>query len=78
MIPTPLTHVSSPCSRLWLICLGAAGLGLTLRAEPFDAARYGLPLPEGNGVMWEDPREIHKVVVHFAGAPPAPEKVRLE
>ena len=28
--------------------------------------------------MWEDPREIHKVVVHFAGAVPVPEKVRLE
>ena len=28
--------------------------------------------------MWEDPREIHKVVVHFAGAAPAPENVRLE
>ena len=45
---------------------------------PFDAAPFGLPLPEGNGVMWEDPREIHRVVVHFAAAPPAPEKLRLE
>ena len=49
------------------------GLCLTLRAAPFDAAPFGLPLPEGNGVMWEDPREIHKVVVHFASAAPAPE-----
>ena len=59
-------------------CFAVAGLCLTLRAAPFDAAPFGLPLPEGNGVMWEDPREIHKVVVHFAGAAPAPEKVRLE
>lgn len=44
----------------------------------FDAAPFGLPLPEGNGVMWEDPREIHRVVAHFAGTPPPVEKVRLE
>src|SRR5437016_1177144 len=44
----------------------------------FDAAPFGLPLPEGGGVMWEDPREIHKVVVHFSGPAPPPEKVRLE
>jgi hypothetical protein len=51
---------------------------LNLRADPFDAAPFGLPLPEGNGVMWEDPREIHKVVVHFAGTAPAAESLRLE
>jgi len=28
--------------------------------------------------MWEDPREIHRVVVHFKDAAPAPETVRLE
>jgi len=39
-------------------------------AAPFDAAAFGLPLPEGNGVMWEDPREIHRVVAHFASPPP--------
>ena len=71
-------HALFPCSRIWLVGLAAASLCLTLRAAPFDAAPFGLPLPEGNGVMWEDPREIHKVVVHFAGAAPAPEKVRLE
>jgi hypothetical protein len=67
-----------PDSRIWLVGFGVAGLCLTLRAAPFDAAPFGLPLPEGNGVMWEDPREIHKVVVHFASAVSAPEKVRLE
>ena len=66
------------CSRIGLVCLAAAGLGLTLPAAPFDAAPFGLPLPEGKSVMWEDPREIHKVVVHFASAVPAPDKVRLE
>src|ERR1039457_5320533 len=67
-----------PCSRIWLVGLAVACLCLTLRAAPFDAAPFGLPLPEGNGVMWEDPREIHKVVVHFAGQAPAAETVRLE
>jgi len=62
---------------------GLLGLGLTcvcvtLGAASFDAAPFGLPLPEGNGVMWEDPREIHRVVVHFAAPPPGPESIRLE
>jgi hypothetical protein len=48
------------------------------RPASFDAAPFGLPLPEGNGIFWEDPREIHRVVVHFTTAPSAPEKVRLE
>jgi hypothetical protein len=71
-------HNLVPYSRMWLVGFAAVGLCLTLRAAPFDAAPFGLPLPEGNGVMWEDPREIHQVVVHFAGAVPAPEMVRLE
>src|SRR5439155_16634598 len=45
---------------------------------PLDVVPFGLPLPEGRGVIWEDPREIHKVVIHFSSAAPAPEKVRLE
>jgi hypothetical protein len=28
--------------------------------------------------MWEDPREIHRVAVHFKAAPPSPDKLRLE
>jgi hypothetical protein len=67
-----------PCSRTCLIGLAAVGLCLTLRAAPFDAAPFGLRLPEDNGVMWEDPREIHKVVVHFDSPVSALEKVRLE
>jgi hypothetical protein len=67
-----------PCSIIWLVGLGIASLCATLRAAPFDAAPFGLPLPKGNGIMWEDPREIHKVVVHYGGPAPAPEKVRLE
>ncbi len=69
-----------PLFRLSILAAGLAALGFRpgLGAAPFDAARFGLPLPEGNGVMWEDPREIHQVVVHFAGAAPAPEQLRLE
>jgi len=68
----------TPCSHVWLLGLAATCIGLALRAAPFDAAHFGLPLPEGNGVMWEDPREIHRVVVRFVGAAPAPENVRFE
>src|ERR1035438_4912223 len=78
MNPSLKIHPLHPFSRLWLAGFAVAGMCLTLRASPFDAAPFGLPLPEGNGVMWEDPREIHKVVVHFAGAVPAPEQLRLE
>ena len=44
----------------------------------FDAAPYGIPLPEGNGLMWEDPREIHSVCIDFASALPAGSKLNLE
>jgi hypothetical protein len=47
-------------------------------AAAFDAAPLGLSLPEGNGVRWEDPREIHRVVVQFQGTPPDANRVRLE
>ncbi len=50
----------------------------TLTAAPFDAAPFGLPLPERNGVKWEDPRELHRVVVHFKGIPPPADQVQLE
>jgi hypothetical protein len=61
------------------------GVGLFILTLPacgadFDAVPFGLALTkeEGVGVKWEDPREIHKVVVHFASSAPASEKVRLE
>src|SRR6266852_9280450 len=62
--------------RVVLLALGCcrlSGLG-----APMDVVPFGLPLPEGNGVMWEDPREIHEVIVHFIGAPPRSGKVQLE
>jgi hypothetical protein len=51
---------------------------LTGFSAQFDAAPFALPLPEGNALLWEDPRELHRVVVHFNGPAPAPENVRLE
>ena len=33
----------------------------------FDSAPFAQPLPEGTGLIWEDPREIHKVTVKFDG-----------
>ncbi len=36
----------------------------------FDAAPFGKPLEDGIGIVWEDPREIHRVAVHTAGPPP--------
>ena len=57
-------------------------LGLTLTcaasAAQFDAAPSALKLPEGQGLLWEDPRELHKVVVNFDGSAPDPATVRLE
>lgn len=61
-----------------LVIVGCFLLAHAAVGATFDAAPFGLPLPEGSGVMWEDPREIHRAVVHFAGTPPAPERVRLE
>src|SRR5262249_18816274 len=53
----------APCFGVALFaCLGA----VALEAE-FDAAPFALPLPAGDGLMWEDPRELHKDVDHFRG-----------
>jgi hypothetical protein len=78
MKPSLRTYSSLLFSSILLTGFALACCCLTLRAAPFEAAPFGLSLPEGNGVMWEDPREIHRVIVRFADAAPAPEKVRLE
>ena len=51
---------------------------LLAAGAPFDAAPFALPLPEGHGLMWEVPREIHRVVVHFHEPVVAAEEVRLQ
>ena len=55
-----------------------ASRGTTGAAEPLDIAPFGISLPEKNGSLWEDPREVHKVVVQFEGKTPAAERLRLE
>src|SRR2546426_3557175 len=60
---------------IFLVAGNLARIGLT---APMDVVPFSLPLPEGNGVIWEDPREIHQVIVHFSGAAPPPGRVRLE
>jgi hypothetical protein len=64
----------------WILfpMLITASWRLAAADDAFDAAPSALPLPEGNGLMWEDPREIHRVVVHFPEAAPAAEKVRFQ
>ncbi|HXU77657.1 MAG TPA: hypothetical protein VN794_13875, partial [Methylomirabilota bacterium] len=61
----------------WVVLALSRG-SLLGAADSFDAAPYALPLPGGQGLMWEDPREIHKVVIHFRGAVPEPGQVHLE
>ena len=58
-----------------LNCL--AGFAQPGEGGPFDAAPFGLPLSDGHGIKWEDPREIHRVVVRFKTAPAA-DQVRLQ
>ena len=72
------TPTRLPCPCICLAGFAVACFCLTLQSAPFDAAPFGLPLPQGSGVMWEDPREIHQVVVHFKDRPPAPESVHLD
>ena len=64
--------------KLSLLLLGSLSLISLAHGAAFDAAPFGQPLPEGNGIVWEDPREIHRVVVHFHGDAPAPKSLRLE
>ncbi|MBL9138632.1 MAG: hypothetical protein JNK85_22375 [Verrucomicrobiales bacterium] len=51
-----------------------------MAGTPFDAAPFGLPLPDGDGpgLMWEDPRELHEVRVTFRSVPADPARIRLQ
>ena len=44
----------------------------------FDAGPFGMPLEQGQGLEWADPRDIHEVIVDFAAPVPAAAKVRVE
>lgn len=61
-----------------VVAILGAGLAGARGGAALDAVPFGLPLREGGGVMWEDPREIHRVIAHFETPPPDPVGVRLE
>ena len=65
----------SRCLLLASMLVPVAG---SMGATSFNAAPFGMALPEDKGVVWEDPRELHRVVVQFQGTPPAPDRVHLE
>lgn len=66
--------VASYLTSCWLTLFG-----LTLApGAPVDVAPFGTPLPGESGIVWEDPREIHRVVVRFQGAAPSADQVHLE
>ena len=47
-------------------------------SAPFDAAPFGFPIENGRGVMWEDPREVHSVVVYFKDQSKIPDNIVLQ
>jgi hypothetical protein len=47
-------------------------------AAPFDAAPFAQRSPEGNGLVWDDPRELHQVVVRFNSPVASGVQVHLE
>jgi hypothetical protein len=49
-----------------------------LSGNHFDVAPFGMPLENGLGLKWDDPRDIHAVIVDFANPLPVGAKVRLE
>src|SRR5579862_5004825 len=72
--PMPLRRLM----MLFLLLLPALVVDGGETVADFDAAPFGLPLPEGSGLMWEDPREIHSVAVDFAEALRPGTTLRLE
>src|SRR5579862_2952419 len=44
----------------------------------FDAAPFGMPLQNDQGLKWDDPREIHSIIVDFAGPTPVNAKIHVE
>src|SRR5579883_1566032 len=83
-IPTaakPRSTFASFLSRVLYAALvaiaSALGQANTSLGAAFDAAPFAQILPEGNGLIWEDPREIHSVIVTFSG-PVVAGKVNLE
>jgi hypothetical protein len=77
------SRLSVRAASCLLVVFIFAAFGFALSAAPasaasFDAAPFAQPLSEGNGLIWDDPREIHQVTVTFAGASAATANVHLE
>jgi hypothetical protein len=88
------TSKRPPCTRAALglaVALGVlAGLAADAPATPpglssgapVDVAPWGerASWADGRdiGLWWEDPRDIHRVVVTFTGTPPEPARVKLQ
>ncbi len=75
--------LSAACTRFVTLLLVIWMLPATARSQQsqtefFDAAPFGIPLPDSSGLMWDDPREIHCVTVDFADAVPGGSKLNLE
>lgn len=59
--------------------LGLLLLAIAAPAQtPMDIAPFAQPLTNGVGMFWEDPREIHSVVLHFALKPPPTSHLKLQ
>ena len=65
--------------RSWAGLLALVG-GMALgAAEPVDVAPWAQPLGDGEiGLVWDDPREIHRVVARFRGPLAATNQFKLE
>ena len=65
-------------AALWCALFLTSLLSHAQETNRFDAAPFATRLPEGNGLIWDDPREIHEVVVRFAEPVPNSSHPRLE
>ncbi|HEX4644023.1 MAG TPA: hypothetical protein VH598_00285, partial [Verrucomicrobiae bacterium] len=71
--------MNSKICRVALILLSfSADLIAAEQPARFDAAPFAILSSERNGLIWEDPREIHEVIVHFKGPAPQASQIRLE
>src|SRR5512142_1794736 len=61
-----------------MLLLSAMTLISVTAGQPFDAAPFGIASQDRTTIVWEDPREVHSVVVHFRTPPPDPSRVHVE
>lgn len=61
-----------------MLCLSVMALMLPAAGQPFDAAPFGTLSQDRTTIVWEDPREIHHVIVRFRTPPANPDRVHIE